>query len=212
MAEINIPIELKQSFDCTICYEEYDIKRMPCTLSCGHTFCFQCIMKLISSNFTLLCPMDKKTLKIQVISGNLSFMNLINKIKCYYKGKPYVPIKKNSTKFARNCRNFAKSKTCKYGEKCKFFHKDKEDDDSYTDSYSEYDSYDNDYDDDSDDNEFGDFEYNEEPLYGDSDDENEYHDDDDDNFFYYVGAYDNNVWDDDYDSYYDDSDYDSDYN
>ncbi|OMJ80333.1 hypothetical protein SteCoe_19431 [Stentor coeruleus] len=197
MAEKNIPVELKQSFDCTICFEKYNIKRLPCTLSCGHTFCFQCIMKLISSNFTLLCPMDKKTLKIQVISGNLSFMNLINKIKSFYKGKPYIPIKSNFTKFAKNCRNFAKSMICKYGEKCKFFHKDKEPNSSYTDSYSE--SYDYEYDDSDYDDEFDDYEYDE-PLYDDSDDDDEYHGDDDN--ILYAGVYNNNImWDDDSDSY-----------
>lgn len=149
MVEPTIPDHIKHYFDCTICFEEYSITRYPCTLQCGHTLCQPCILKLMSKANIIVCPLDKKKFKLTILSANLSFLNLLSRVKHFYTGSKNEAQIKPIIKFTNNCRNFSRSGSCPYGENCKFLHKQQEhrsdSSDSYTDSlsdrYSMYDSY-----------------------------------------------------------------------
>ena len=83
MAESRIPEELQALLECKICFEEYTLGRMPCTLQCGHSLCFQCAFKLIVNSF-ITCPLDKQRFRVDAVSGNKSYMNLIGAVKQHY--------------------------------------------------------------------------------------------------------------------------------
>ena len=150
MVERTIPDNIKHFFDCSICFEEYSMSRYPCTLQCGHTLCQPCIQKLMSKANTITCPLDKKNFKVKILSANLSFLNLLSRVKHFYTGSTAQSHTKPLIKFTKNCRNFSRSGSCPYGETCKFLHRQQEarspeSSDSYTgsesDRYSLYDSY-----------------------------------------------------------------------
>lgn len=143
MVEFGISLELQQAFECTICYEEYKVERMPCTLPCGHSICFQCAFKLVK-NSMLVCPMDKKELKVIAFSGNKSLMNLIGTIRAHYSNKIWTPIRQSIIRYTKPCNNFLLGKKCKFGENCKYMHVSEEfssedSDDSYLDNDFSYD-------------------------------------------------------------------------
>lgn len=41
--------------ECPICYEDIQATRNTCTTACGHTFCFQCMMKCLQTNNACPC-------------------------------------------------------------------------------------------------------------------------------------------------------------
>jgi hypothetical protein len=43
--------------ECGICMETYDkYARVPKVLSCGHTFCEECLIELMATNTSIVCP------------------------------------------------------------------------------------------------------------------------------------------------------------
>ena len=54
---------MENIIDCTICMEKYNSNnKIPRILSCGHTYCTQCLEKIASTelrNKGINCPLDK---------------------------------------------------------------------------------------------------------------------------------------------------------
>ena len=140
MVEATIPDHIKSFFDCSICFEEFTIIRYPCTMLCGHTICKDCVLKILSETNVVTCPLDKKKFKLTLISGNLSYLNLINRVKNFYLNTPFVQLQKPLIKFTKQCHNFSSSGTCKFGETCKFLHRAKHSESESSDYLSDSDS------------------------------------------------------------------------
>ena len=144
MTESKIPFEIQKLLECGICFEEYRKDLMPCTLPCGHSICFACVFKL-QKDSKIVCPMDKRSMRIAGVSGNKSLMNLIGTLKSFYENKPWVPIMKSQIRFTKRCNNFSRNQECRYGDKCKYMH---DISDPSSDSMSEhffYEDYSSDY-------------------------------------------------------------------
>ncbi|OMJ79884.1 hypothetical protein SteCoe_19968 [Stentor coeruleus] len=62
--------------ECPICMELYSKNRVPCTITCGHTFCKECTIQIKKGNkFT--CPLDKTTHSLTQINTNYDMLNMI---------------------------------------------------------------------------------------------------------------------------------------
>jgi hypothetical protein len=48
------------SFDCNICLEPINLNKNNCTTSCGHKFCFNCI--ILSLKYNIICPICRTKL------------------------------------------------------------------------------------------------------------------------------------------------------
>ena len=45
---------------CSLCCEDFDRKKcVPRKLPCCHTFCSQCLERLVSDTITIICPNDR---------------------------------------------------------------------------------------------------------------------------------------------------------
>jgi Ring finger domain/Zinc finger C-x8-C-x5-C-x3-H type (and similar) len=142
MVEKQIPRDIERSFECSICFEDYSATRMPSTLPCGHSICIHCILHLVK-NSSISCPMDKKLMKLEIISGNNSLMNLIGAVKSFYGGKNWTPINSVHLKFTKPCKFYSSNRNCQYGDKCRYLHVEKNPvpvSDSYSSSYLSDDS------------------------------------------------------------------------
>jgi hypothetical protein len=70
-----------ENFQCTICFEEYDLtKRKPLILECGHTICNLCVKDILKCA-KKCCPFCNKSLikrNVSSFSQNFAYMELIN--------------------------------------------------------------------------------------------------------------------------------------
>ena len=119
--ESKIPFEIQRALECGICFEEYRKDLMPCTLPCGHSICFACVFKL-QKDSKISCPMDKRSMQIESVSGNKALMNLIGALKSFYENKAWVPITKAQFSFTKRCNKFSQHQTCRFGDKCRYLH------------------------------------------------------------------------------------------
>ena len=82
---------------CDICLEKYgDNERSPKILSCGHTFCSECIKKLLNINKNkIICPIDREIYKTSFdkIPLNRIILDLISE-------------EKKQTKIVRNLQKY----------------------------------------------------------------------------------------------------------
>ncbi|KAJ8050042.1 Tripartite motif-containing protein 3 [Holothuria leucospilota] len=66
---------------CSICFEDY---KTPKVLTCGHTFCCQCVSKMVGRNSSLQCPTCRKDIslpesgKVEDFITNFALLNLIS--------------------------------------------------------------------------------------------------------------------------------------
>lgn len=103
---------------CSICFEDY---KTPKVLTCGHTFCCQCVHKMVGRNSSLQCPTCRKDIslpesgKVEDFTTNFALLNLISDNKKIKESGDDPPLKvdpgcecpqhKNPTKFyCKSCK------------------------------------------------------------------------------------------------------------
>ena len=74
-------ISVEELLSCKVCMDKYtDNDKKPLFLSCGHTFCSQCL-RLMYKRQSVKCPLDKKESKyenFQAIPTNFSVLNCLH--------------------------------------------------------------------------------------------------------------------------------------
>ena len=69
--------------ECTICFNGFDLSQnFPRILPCGHTFCSECLARLVQADSSLKCPnCNSKIQKIilEAIPRNFNFMEILEK-------------------------------------------------------------------------------------------------------------------------------------
>ncbi|KAJ8022192.1 Tripartite motif-containing protein 3 [Holothuria leucospilota] len=102
---------------CSICFEDY---KTPKVLTCGHTFCCQCVSKMVGRNSYLQCPTCRKDIslpesgKVEDFTTNFALLSLILDQKKIKKGDGHLlkadpgfecPQHKNPTTFyCKSCK------------------------------------------------------------------------------------------------------------
>lgn len=82
------------NLSCSICFEDY---KTPKVLTCGHTFCCQCVSKMVGRNSSLQCPTCRKDIslpksgKVEDFTTNFALLSLISDQKKIKKGDGHLP-------------------------------------------------------------------------------------------------------------------------
>lgn len=69
---------------CPVCFEEYSSRHPPVALSCGHTFCKLCVLRLPRGSRFLKCPLDSKKTKDFSLATTKDYLALISEARESY--------------------------------------------------------------------------------------------------------------------------------
>jgi hypothetical protein len=71
--------------ECTICFDGFDVSQIfktPRILPCGHTFCTECLARLVQADSSLKCPNCNskiQNINLEAIPRNFNFMEILER-------------------------------------------------------------------------------------------------------------------------------------
>jgi Zn finger protein HypA/HybF involved in hydrogenase expression len=71
--------------ECTVCFDGFDLSQVfktPRILPCGHTFCSECLARLVQADSSLKCPNCNSKIQnviLEVIPRNFNFMEILER-------------------------------------------------------------------------------------------------------------------------------------
>ena len=93
---------IEKYLSCPICQDVFDV---PIRISCGHTFCKQCLTQWEEKSQHRECPLCRNTYISEYTGRDLIAQTLINDaiVRCIYKGCPWRDKLSNLYNHIQNC-------------------------------------------------------------------------------------------------------------